>query len=37
MMIDVEQVVINYDLPTGQRGEPDAETYLHRIGEMCPF
>lgn len=33
--IDVLQVnmVVNYDLPMDERGQPDAETYLHRIGE----
>ncbi|KXS12699.1 DEAD-domain-containing protein [Gonapodya prolifera JEL478] len=37
--IDVLQVtiVINYDLPTGERGLPDPETYLHRIGRTGRF
>lgn len=32
--IDIMQVtlVINYDMPLTLNGEPDAETYLHRIG-----
>lgn len=32
--IDVLQVnmVVNYDLPTDAQGQPDPETYLHRIG-----
>lgn len=33
--IDIMQVtlVVNYDMPVTQKGEPDAETYLHRIGK----
>lgn len=33
--IDILQVnlVVNYDLPLTQSGEPDVETYLHRIGK----
>lgn len=33
--IDIMQVtlVVNYDMPVTSKGEPDAETYLHRIGE----
>jgi ATP-dependent RNA helicase DDX19/DBP5 len=36
--IDILQVnlVVNYDLPLTQSGEPDVETYLHRIGEQSP-
>ena len=32
--IDIQQVtlVVNYDMPLTQGGEPDTETYLHRIG-----
>ncbi|XP_009875614.1 PREDICTED: ATP-dependent RNA helicase DDX25-like [Apaloderma vittatum] len=32
--INVEQVtiVVNFNLPSNQEGEPDFETYLHRIG-----
>lgn len=32
--VDVENVclVINYDPPTDKEGDPDYETYLHRIG-----
>jgi ATP-dependent RNA helicase DDX19/DBP5 len=32
--IDILQVnlVVNYDLPLTVNGEPDVETYLHRIG-----
>jgi len=34
--IDIMQVtlVINYDMPLTQKGQPDVETYLHRIGEF---
>jgi superfamily II DNA/RNA helicase len=34
--IDILQVnmVVNYDLPLTGSGQPDAETYLHRIGEL---
>lgn len=37
--IDIQQVtlVINYDMPVTQRGEPDTETYLHRIGRTGRF
>lgn len=37
--IDISQVtlVINYDMPTTQQGEADAETYLHRIGRTGRF
>ena len=37
--IDVQTVtmVVNYDIPTGARGEPDYETYLHRIGRTGRF
>jgi len=37
--IDVLQVrvVVNYDLPTTERGAADAETYLHRIGRTGRF
>jgi len=37
--IDVEQVtiVVNYDLPTTTDGQPDFETYLHRIGRTGRF
>lgn len=37
--IDVQTVtmVINYDIPEGVRGEPDPETYLHRIGRTGRF
>jgi ATP-dependent RNA helicase DDX19/DBP5 len=37
--IDVNQVnmVINYDLPTDVKGNPDFETYLHRIGRTGRF
>jgi len=37
--IDVNQVnmVINYDLPVDQRGAPDFETYLHRVGRTGRF
>ncbi|KEI37903.1 uncharacterized protein L969DRAFT_52140, partial [Mixia osmundae IAM 14324] len=37
--IDVMQVnmVVNYDMPTTQRGEPDPETYIHRIGRTGRF
>lgn len=37
--IDVLDVnlVINYDLPVDQRGQPDFETYLHRIGRTGRF
>lgn len=34
--IDVLQVnmVVNYDLPRDANGKPDAETYIHRIGQL---
>ncbi|KAI3620183.1 hypothetical protein CBS9595_002150 [Malassezia furfur] len=37
--IDIQQVtlVINYDMPLTQKGEPDTETYLHRIGRTGRF
>ncbi|XP_044138433.1 ATP-dependent RNA helicase DDX19A [Bufo gargarizans] len=37
--IDVEQVsvVINFDLPVDREGNPDKETYLHRIGRTGRF
>jgi len=37
--IDINQVnmVINYDLPVDVRGNPDFETYLHRIGRTGRF
>ncbi|KAF2122958.1 P-loop containing nucleoside triphosphate hydrolase protein [Lophiotrema nucula] len=37
--IDVQSVtmVINYDVPTDQHGNPDPETYLHRIGRTGRF
>ncbi|WFD30779.1 RNA helicase [Malassezia sp. CBS 17886] len=37
--IDIQQVtlVINYDMPLTQSGEPDSETYLHRIGRTGRF
>jgi ATP-dependent RNA helicase DDX19/DBP5 len=37
--IDVQTVtmVINYDIPADQRGGPDYETYLHRIGRTGRF
>ena len=37
--IDIQQVtlVINYDMPLTQQGDPDAETYLHRIGRTGRF
>ena len=37
--IDVLEVnlVINYDLPVDRRGQPDYETYLHRIGRTGRF
>ncbi|CAF1448762.1 unnamed protein product [Adineta steineri] len=37
--IDIEDVslVINYDVPTTVTGEPDYETYLHRIGRCGRF
>lgn len=37
--VDVDNVclVINYDPPTDQNGQPDFETYLHRIGRTGRF
>ncbi|TIA89897.1 hypothetical protein E3P99_01808 [Wallemia hederae] len=37
--IDISQVnmVINYDMPKTASGEPDSETYLHRIGRTGRF
>ncbi|WFD33445.1 RNA helicase [Malassezia cuniculi] len=37
--IDIQQVtlVVNYDMPLTQSGEPDTETYLHRIGRTGRF
>ncbi|XP_072333841.1 ATP-dependent RNA helicase DDX19A isoform X1 [Scyliorhinus torazame] len=37
--IDVEQVsvVLNFDLPVDKDGNPDCETYLHRIGRTGRF
>ena len=37
--VDVENVclVINYDVPVDERGQPDFETYLHRIGRTGRF
>ena len=37
--IDIQQVtlVINYDMPLTQSGEPDADTYLHRVGRTGRF
>ncbi|KAM5224530.1 ATP-dependent RNA helicase DDX25 isoform 3-T3 [Hipposideros larvatus] len=37
--IDVKQVtvVVNFDLPVNQLGEPNYETYLHRIGRTGRF
>ncbi|KAJ9638912.1 RNA helicase required for poly(A+) mRNA export [Coniosporium apollinis] len=37
--IDVQSVsiVVNYDIPETIRGEPDYETYLHRIGRTGRF
>ena len=37
--IDILQVslVVNFDLPVDARGEPDPETYLHRIGRTGRF
>lgn len=30
-------IVVNFSLPTNQQGEPDFETYLHRIGRTGRF
>ncbi|XP_003742144.1 DEAD-box helicase Dbp80 [Galendromus occidentalis] len=37
--IDIEQVslVVNFDLPVNEKGDPDFETYLHRIGRTGRF
>ncbi|KAI8378848.1 DEAD-domain-containing protein [Choanephora cucurbitarum] len=37
--IDISQVsmVVNYDLPIGQDGNPDVEAYLHRVGRTGRF
>ncbi|KAM6107742.1 ATP-dependent RNA helicase DDX25 isoform 1-T1 [Pterocles gutturalis] len=37
--IDVQQVtiVVNFNLPTDQKNEPDFETYLHRMGRAGRF
>ena len=37
--VDVDNVclVINYDVPVDAKGEPDFETYLHRIGRTGRF
>lgn len=37
--VDVDNVclVVNYDIPTDERGRPDFETYLHRIGRTGRF
>ena len=37
--IDIEDVslVFNYDLPADRQGNPDFETYLHRIGRTGRF
>ncbi|XP_021464834.2 ATP-dependent RNA helicase DDX19A [Oncorhynchus mykiss] len=37
--IDVEQVsvVLNFDLPVDRDGDPDNETYLHRLGRTGRF
>jgi len=37
--VDVENVclVVNYDVPTDKNGDPDFETYLHRIGRTGRF
>ena len=37
--IDISQVslVINYDVPVDTKGDPDSETYLHRIGRTGRF
>lgn len=33
--IDIQQVnmVVNYDMPLTGAGQPDVETYLHRVGQ----
>lgn len=37
--VDVDNVclVVNYDVPTTKDGDPDYETYLHRIGRTGRF
>lgn len=37
--IDIEDVslVVNFELPVGVDGQPDYETYLHRIGRTGRF
>ena len=35
--VDNVCLVINYDIPTNKLGEPDYETYLHRIGRTGRF
>lgn len=37
--VDVDNVclVVNYDVPVDKDGEPDFETYLHRIGRTGRF
>merc|ERR1739841_414524 len=37
--VDVDSVclVVNYDVPVDKDGEPDYETYLHRIGRTGRF
>lgn len=37
--VDVENVclVVNYDVPVDKNGQPDFETYLHRIGRTGRF
>lgn len=37
--VDVDNVclVVNYDVPVNREGEPDFETYLHRIGRTGRF
>ncbi|XP_035697800.1 ATP-dependent RNA helicase DDX19B-like [Branchiostoma floridae] len=37
--IDIEQVtlVVNFDIPVDQYGQPDCENYLHRIGRTGRF
>lgn len=37
--IDIDRVtlVINFDLPLNEKGKPDMETYLHRIGRTGRF
>lgn len=30
-------LVVNFDLPTDQKGKADCETYLHRIGRTGRF